>query len=80
MSSGKGCAMIFAFSFSPSFSTDKNAGILIKESELGADFETKCQELLSSTILQEKLSVEIKKLALENATKDIVDEIEKLIK
>jgi len=58
--------------------TDKGAGLLIKESELDADFETKCKDLLENSVLQEELSVEIKKLALENATKDIVDEIEKL--
>ena len=60
--------------------TDKGAGLLIKESELDADFETKCKDLLGNSALQEKLSVGIKKLALENATNDIVDEIEKLIK
>jgi len=59
--------------------TDKGAGMLIRESELDADFETKCKDLLENGVLQEELSAEIKKLALENATKDIVDEIEKLI-
>lgn len=59
--------------------TSRGAGILIKESALNADFEMKCAELLKDGVLQGKLSVEIKKLALENATKDIVDEIEKLI-
>jgi len=58
--------------------TDKGAGVLIREYELDADFETKCKELLENSVLQEELSVKIKKLALENATKDIVDEIEKL--
>jgi len=59
--------------------TDKGAGILIRESELDTNFESRCKNLLEDGILQEKLSVEIKKLALENATKDIVCEIEKLI-
>jgi len=60
--------------------TGKNAGVLIKESELDTDFEKKCGELLKDEALQGKLSNEIKKLALENATQDIVDEVEKLIK
>jgi len=59
--------------------TSKGAGVLIKESALDTDFEVKCKELLVDDILQDKLSVEIKKLALGNATRDIVDEIEKLI-
>lgn len=60
--------------------TDKNAGILIRESELETDFKLKCKDVLESNELQNKLSLEIKKLALENATKAIVDEVEKLIK
>ncbi len=60
--------------------TTKGAGILIKESELDSDFELKCSELLIDTELQKSLAKEIKKLALENATQDIVDEVEKLIK
>jgi UDP-N-acetylglucosamine--N-acetylmuramyl-(pentapeptide) pyrophosphoryl-undecaprenol N-acetylglucosamine transferase len=60
--------------------TDKNAGILIRESELESDFELRCKALLENSELQRELSREIKKLALENATKAIVDEVEKLIK
>jgi len=60
--------------------TSKNAAVLIKESELDTDFEKKCEELLIDAVLQGKLSNEIKKLALENATQDIVDEVEKMIK
>jgi len=60
--------------------TEKGAGILMKETELDTEFEMKCEELLKNDVLQSKLSGEIKKLALENATQDIVDEIEKLIK
>lgn len=60
--------------------TDEGAGVLIKESELDNDFESKIKNLLEDSNLQNELSVKIKKLALENATKDIVDEIEKLIK
>lgn len=59
--------------------TSKGAGILIKESELDSNFELKCGELLKNTELQKNLGKEIKKLALENATQDIVDEVEKLI-
>jgi UDP-N-acetylglucosamine--N-acetylmuramyl-(pentapeptide) pyrophosphoryl-undecaprenol N-acetylglucosamine transferase len=36
--------------------------------------------LINDDVLQAKLSTEIKKLALVNATSDIVDEVEKLIK
>jgi len=59
--------------------TGKGAGVLIKESELDTDFEIKCEELLNNDVLQSDLSSEIRKLALENATQDIVDEVEKLI-
>lgn len=60
--------------------TTKNAGILVKEADLDKVFELKMGELLASEVQQKALSQEIKKLALVNATKDIVDEIEKLIK
>jgi UDP-N-acetylglucosamine--N-acetylmuramyl-(pentapeptide) pyrophosphoryl-undecaprenol N-acetylglucosamine transferase len=60
--------------------TDKNAGILIRESDLESDFELRCKVLLENSELQNELSQEIKKLALENATRAIVDEVEKLIK
>ena len=60
--------------------TDENAGILIRESELESDFEIKCKDVLENDGLQNKLSIEIKKLALENATKAIVNEVEKLIR
>jgi len=59
--------------------TSKGAGVLIKESELDSEFELKCSELLSNVDMQESLAIEIKKLALENSTQDIVDEVEKLI-
>lgn len=59
--------------------TRKKAGILIKEAELDTAFELKCKELFVDRALQQKLSIEIKKMALENATKDIVDQIEQLI-
>lgn len=59
--------------------SDKNAAILIKESELESTFEAKFSELISSEEKQKTLSENIKKLAKPNATKEIVDEIEKLI-
>ena len=60
--------------------TSKKAGVLIKESELDSNFQKKCKEVLEDKILQEELSRRIKDLALVNATKAIVDEVEKLIK
>lgn len=57
---------------------DKNAALLLKESELEI-FQTMFSELIKDTELQEKLSKNIKELALPNATKDIVKEIEKLM-
>lgn len=59
--------------------TSVNAGLLIKESELETDFETTCKRVLEDENLRDALSTEIKKLALENATKDIVNQVEKLI-
>jgi len=59
---------------------DKNGALLLKESELDAQFETVFQELISNNEKQNQLSANIKQLALPNATKDIVDEIVKLIK
>jgi len=58
---------------------DKKGGLMIKESELDAKFTTVFNDLVSNDTLQKKLSENIKKLAKVNATKDIVDEIEKLI-
>ena len=59
---------------------EKNAAILIKEEDLEADFESKFKLLVASEENQEKLSLNIKKLALINATKQIADEVEKLLK
>ncbi|CAZ94859.1 undecaprenyldiphospho-muramoylpentapeptide beta-N-acetylglucosaminyltransferase [Zobellia galactanivorans] len=56
-----------------------NAALLLKESELDAKFERVFMGLFNDKGQQERLSANIKKLALPNATKDIVDEIEKLI-
>ena len=59
--------------------SDKNGAILIKESELGAQFETVFSDLISNESKQLELSQNIKKIAKPNATKDIVEEIIKLI-
>lgn len=58
---------------------EKNAAEMIKEEDLNADFENKFKQLISSPEKQQKLGDNIKKLALVNATKDIVDEVEKLL-
>jgi UDP-N-acetylglucosamine--N-acetylmuramyl-(pentapeptide) pyrophosphoryl-undecaprenol N-acetylglucosamine transferase len=57
---------------------NQNAALLLKESELG-EFQFNMQELMENEELQQVLSKNIKKLALPNATKDIVEEIVKLI-
>lgn len=59
--------------------SDKNGAILIKESELEAQFETVFSDLISNESKQVELSQNIKKLAKPNATKDIVEEIMKLV-
>jgi UDP-N-acetylglucosamine--N-acetylmuramyl-(pentapeptide) pyrophosphoryl-undecaprenol N-acetylglucosamine transferase len=59
---------------------DKNGAILLRESELDEKFETVFTDLIYNEKLQSELSESIKKLAKPNATKDIVEEIIKLIK
>lgn len=59
---------------------DKDGAILIKESDLENEFESVIKDLIINIDKQKKLSLNIKKLALPNATKDIVDEIIKIIK
>jgi len=58
---------------------DKHAALMIKESELDT-FSVVFESLLKDKGKQESLSINIKSLALPNATSDIVNEIEKLIK
>ena len=58
--------------------TDKNAAILIKETEL-EDFQEQFENLLNNKEKQLELSKNIKLLALPKATEDIVNEVEKLI-
>ena len=58
---------------------NKDAAILVREKDLDSDFEMIFSELIRSEERQDTLSLNIKKLALPNATKHIVDEIEKLL-
>ncbi|WP_379861174.1 undecaprenyldiphospho-muramoylpentapeptide beta-N-acetylglucosaminyltransferase [Mariniflexile ostreae] len=59
---------------------NKDAAMIIKEEDLDADFENKFSQLIASAEKQKQLGNNIKTLALVDATKDIVDEVEKLIK
>ncbi|GHC56507.1 undecaprenyldiphospho-muramoylpentapeptide beta-N-acetylglucosaminyltransferase [Ulvibacter litoralis] len=59
--------------------SEKNAAVLVKESELETRFEEALSEILRSEQVQRELSENIKKLAKPNATKEIVNEIEKLL-
>lgn len=59
---------------------DKEAALLMKEADLEVDFENRFSQLILSTEKQKELSKNIRKLALVNATKDIADEVEKLLK
>jgi UDP-N-acetylglucosamine--N-acetylmuramyl-(pentapeptide) pyrophosphoryl-undecaprenol N-acetylglucosamine transferase len=59
---------------------NKDAAMIIKEEDLDADFENKFSQLVASPEKQQQLGESIKKLALVNATKDIADEVEKLLK
>jgi UDP-N-acetylglucosamine--N-acetylmuramyl-(pentapeptide) pyrophosphoryl-undecaprenol N-acetylglucosamine transferase len=58
---------------------NEEAAIMLKESEL-ENFSDSIASLIIDENLQDKMSNNLKKLALPNATKDIVDQIEKLIK
>lgn len=57
----------------------KNAAIMLKESELNEQFEMVFSAVVQSKAKQNMLGDNIKKLAMPNATKHIVDEIEKLL-
>ncbi len=59
--------------------SEKNAALLISEKDLESNFETQFSELIASESQQKKLSTNIKKLALKQATQTIADEIEKLL-
>ncbi|WP_298392749.1 undecaprenyldiphospho-muramoylpentapeptide beta-N-acetylglucosaminyltransferase [Flavobacterium sp.] len=58
---------------------DKNGALLLKESELDEKFESVFNKLIHDENLQKSLSENMKKLAKPNATKDIVEQIVKLI-
>jgi UDP-N-acetylglucosamine--N-acetylmuramyl-(pentapeptide) pyrophosphoryl-undecaprenol N-acetylglucosamine transferase len=58
---------------------DKKGALMIKESELDEEFLLVFEALLKDEGKQQYLSSNIKKMALPNATKQIVDEIVKLI-
>ena len=58
---------------------DKHGAILLKETELESQFQIVFEALLKDKGKQDDLSKNIKQLALPNATKQIVDEIVKLI-
>ncbi len=60
--------------------TAQNAAFLIKEADLDQDFKTSWTGLLSNIELQKRLSENIKKQALPDATKTIVNELEQLLK
>jgi UDP-N-acetylglucosamine--N-acetylmuramyl-(pentapeptide) pyrophosphoryl-undecaprenol N-acetylglucosamine transferase len=59
--------------------SSKNAALLISEKDLEEHFEHEFSELVSNEEKQKTLSANIKALALVNATKDIVDEVGKLL-
>lgn len=59
---------------------DKNGALLIKESELDEKFESVFNKLIHDENLQKSLSENMKQLGKPNATKDIVEQIVKLIK
>lgn len=59
--------------------SEKKAALLISEKDLESSFEMQFSKLISSESQQVELSTNIKKLALKQATKTIVDEIEKLL-
>jgi len=56
-----------------------NAAIMIKEEDLDVDFKNTFSQLMASVEKQDALGANIRKLALTNATKDIADEVEKLL-
>jgi UDP-N-acetylglucosamine--N-acetylmuramyl-(pentapeptide) pyrophosphoryl-undecaprenol N-acetylglucosamine transferase len=58
---------------------EKKGAILIKENDLEEKFESVFNRVLNDENLQKMLSDNIKKLAKPNATKDIVEEIIKLV-
>src|SRR5690606_5412315 len=60
--------------------TGRNAAILVKEINFDTRFEKEFLGLINSEERQKELSENIIKLALSNATKNIADEIDKILK
>ncbi len=58
---------------------DKKGAVLLKETELDSAFESIFSDLISNENKQKELSQNIKSLAKPNATKDIVEQIIKLV-
>jgi UDP-N-acetylglucosamine--N-acetylmuramyl-(pentapeptide) pyrophosphoryl-undecaprenol N-acetylglucosamine transferase len=58
----------------------KDAALMVKEDDLTSQFESIFSALFKDEEKQKVLGVNCKKMAMPNATKDIVDEIEKLLK
>lgn len=59
---------------------NKNAAVLIKEADLDSQFIMQFDAVMLSSEKRKELSKNIKQLALVNATRDIADEVEKLLK
>ncbi|NNK75642.1 MAG: undecaprenyldiphospho-muramoylpentapeptide beta-N-acetylglucosaminyltransferase [Maribacter sp.] len=57
----------------------KDAALMVSEKDLDSEFDAVFTDVFQSESKQERLATNIKKLAMPNATKDIVDEIEKLL-
>lgn len=60
--------------------SDKGAAILIKDADAKNKLKDSISDLLSNSDLRESLGKEIKKMALPEATENIVNEIESLVK
>ncbi|MDO6605216.1 undecaprenyldiphospho-muramoylpentapeptide beta-N-acetylglucosaminyltransferase [Arenibacter palladensis] len=58
---------------------EKDAAIMVRETELDEKFKSVFLELIRNKDLRGKLGANIKNLAMPNATKEIVNEIEKLL-
>ena len=59
---------------------DKSAAVLISEKDLEQNFQDQFSELITNVEMRETLGKNIEALARINATNDIVDEVEKLLK
>lgn len=58
---------------------NQDAALMIQEDALDVDFENTFSQLIASPERQKQLGKQIKQLALVNATKEIADEVEKLL-